>query len=211
MSWLDASRRAVADALNPSSEPAAEAAATSGSSVTAGDVVGGYTTAIVAGATAEDALDRVAEELFRFARTIEGSPELGQRLGDEGADLAGRLALVDELLAGRAHPQTLAALAYVVQSGRGRQLVAIADAVVEQAATERGRSVAEVRSAVPLDDEQTARLASALSQASDRQVEVMVIVDPDVVGGLVVKMGDTVIDGSVARRLSELRLRLAGA
>jgi F-type H+-transporting ATPase subunit delta len=211
MSWLDASRRAVADALNPSSEPAAEAAATSGSSVTAGDVVGGYTTAIVAGATAEDALDRVADELFRFARTIEGSPELGQRLGDEGADLAGRLALVDELLAGRAYPQTLAALAYVVQSGRGRQLVAIADAVVEQAATERGRSVAEVRSAVPLDDEQTARLASALSQASDRQVDVMVIVDPDVVGGLVVKMGDTVIDGSVARRLSELRLRLAGA
>lgn len=180
-------------------------------SLTAGDVVTGYATAIVAGATAEDALDRVADELFRFARSVEGSPELGQRLGDEGADLPARLAMVDELLAGRTHPQTLAAVVYVVQSGRGRQLVAIADAVVEQAATERGRSVAEVRSAVPLDDEQTGRLTEALSRASDRQVDVMVIVDPDVVGGLVVKMGDTVIDGSVARRLSELRLRLASA
>ena len=70
-------------------------------SLTAGDVVAGYATAIVAGATAEDALDRVADELFGFARTVESSPELGQRLSDEGADLPARVALIDELLAGR--------------------------------------------------------------------------------------------------------------
>ena len=180
-------------------------------SLTADDAVDGYATAIVATASAEGALDRVADELFRFARTVESSPELAQRLDDESIDVAARLDLVDDLLKSRAHPQTVAAVAFVVHAGRGRQLVGIADAVVDKAAAERDLVVAEVRSAVELDADQVRQLQAALSKSSGRQVDVLAIVDPDVVGGLLVKMGDTVIDGTVARRLSELRVRMTGA
>lgn len=173
--------------------------------------VDGYADAIVRVATAEEALDRVEDELYRIARTIEANPELSQRLSDPAVDTPTKLAVVEDLLAGRAHPQTVSAVMYVVQSGRARQLPAIAGAVVHRAAAARSRALAEVRTAVPLSDEHVTRLADALSKATGQQVEVKVTVDPDVVGGVVVNVGDTVIDGSVARRLAELRSRLVGA
>ena len=68
--------------------------------------------------------------------------------------------------------------------------------------------MAEVRSAIPLTDDQKSRLADALGQATGKQVEVKVIVDPSIKGGLVAQVGDTVIDGSVRRRLEQLRIAL---
>lgn len=173
-------------------------------------VAAAYAQAIVAAARAEGALDRVEDELFRFGRTVEGSAELRDRLVDGGLPVATRLEIVGDLLQ-RAHPATVAAVGYVVQSGRVRLLPAIADAVVGVAASDRHQVVAEVRSAVPLDDDQRARLATALGRSSDRQVSLKVVVDPDVVGGLVVTMGDTVIDGSVASRLASVRSSLVSS
>jgi F-type H+-transporting ATPase subunit delta len=172
--------------------------------------VDAYASAIYAVARSEGAIDAVENQLYQFARSMESNADLGRRLGDESIDLATRLSIVNELLGGRAHPATVSAVTYVVQSGRTRQLPAIADAVVERAAAIRRRAVAEVRSAVPLDDDRRQRLASALEQSTGREVELKVTVDPDVVGGLVVRMGDTVIDGTVARRLDELRTSLTG-
>jgi F-type H+-transporting ATPase subunit delta len=177
----------------------------------AGPAVEGYARAIVEVARAEDALDRVDSELFTFARAVEGNAQLRDRLVDERLGIAPRLEIVEELLAGRAHPQTLAAVNYVVQSGRARQLPEIADAVTRMAASSRSQAVAEVRSAVELDGPQRERLARALAKATGKEVSVRVIVDPGVVGGLVVTMGDTVIDGSVARRLDQMRVALTGA
>ena len=94
----------------------------------------------------------------------------------------------------------------MVGIGRGRDLPAIVDTLVEH--ERRGRAppaVAEVRSAVPLTDDQRDRLAAALGQATGKQVEVKVIVDPTVLGGIVTQVGDTVIDGSVRHRLDQLR------
>jgi F-type H+-transporting ATPase subunit delta len=101
-------------------------------------------------------------------------------------------------------------VSFVVQSGRARMLPEIADEVSRLTANARQRVVADVRTAVPLDDDAKQRLAEALSRSSGSQVEVRTTVDPGVMGGVVVTMGDTVIDGSVARRLSELRSRLSG-
>jgi F-type H+-transporting ATPase subunit delta len=173
-------------------------------------VVDAYAHAIVTAASAENSLERVEDELFRFARAVQGNTELRERLGDDGTGIATRLEIIDELLPG-AHAQTTAAAGYVVQAGRLRQLVDIADAVVAIAAAQRSQAVAVVRSAVALDADQRQRLTTALEEATGKQVSVKVVVDPQVVGGLVVTMGDNVIDGSVARRLAELRVALTGA
>jgi len=172
-------------------------------------VVEAYARAIVIAASTENALERVEDELFRFARAVQGNTELRERLGDARTGIATRLEIIDELLRG-AHPQTTAAIGYIVQAGRLRELVEIADAVVAIAAAQRSEAVAEVRSAVVLDVDQRQRLITALESATGKQISVKVIVDPEVVGGLVVTMGDSVIDGSVARRLAELRVALTG-
>lgn len=172
-------------------------------------VVAAYARAILEAAQAEGVLAQVEDDLFRFARTVDATPDLRDRLVDPGIDVAAKLALLDELLGG--HAQSAAAAMWVVQSGRARQLTQIADALVAQAAAARSAVVAEVHSAVPLTDDQRRKLTAALKNATGSEVELKVVVDPDVVGGMLVKMGDTVIDGSVARRLAELRGRLTGA
>jgi F-type H+-transporting ATPase subunit delta len=81
---------------------------------------------------------------------------------------------------------------------------------VKKAAEARSRVAAEVRSAVPLDEDQRTRLAAALGRATGRAVDVKVVIDPEVLGGVVAQVGDTVIDGSVRARLDELRERIGG-
>lgn len=170
-----------------------------------------YAEAIVKVARAEEALERVSDELFQFARALERHTELRDRLTDPSVDVIDKLGITSELLAGRAHPQTAAAMLYVIQAGRARLLGEIADQVVEQAAASRGRAVAEVRVVAPLDDDRRRRLAQAIERATGKKIDMKVIVDPNLIGGVSVRVGDTVIDGSVARRLEELKTRLVGA
>jgi len=170
--------------------------------------VEGYARALVEVATAEGALERVDDELFTFAQAVSGNTELRERLRDDRLGVAQRLEIVDDLLGGRAHPQTLAAVSYVVQSGRARQIGEIAETVSQLAASSRSQSVALVRSAVELDAGQRERLGAALAKATGNPVSVKVVVDPQVVGGLVVSLGDEIIDGSVARRLAQMRTAL---
>ena len=96
----------------------------------------------------------------------------------------------------------------VVGNDRARELPAIVDAMVELQAAPASKAVAEVRSAIALTDEQKSRLATALGTATGKNVEVKVIVDPSVQGGLIAQIGDTVIDGTVRRRLEQLRAAL---
>jgi len=168
-------------------------------------VVDGYASAIFEVAHAEGVLDQVEDELFRFARVLEGSDQLRQTITDPALPSERRQGIVEDLLGGRAHPLTGHLVAFVVAAGRARELPAIIDLVVERAAAARRRVVAEVRSAIPLDDDQRTRLAHALSSNLGKQVEVKVVVDPSVLGGLSARVGDTVIDGTVRHRLELLR------
>ena len=93
----------------------------------------------------------------------------------------------------------------MVGAGRARELPAIVDAFVAKAADSRSEAVAEVRSAVALDDDQKARLAEALGKETGKKITVKVTVDPSVLGGIVAQIGDTVIDGSVRHRLDQLK------
>ena len=96
----------------------------------------------------------------------------------------------------------------LVGAGRGRELVAIVDRLVQRASSEQQREVAEVRSAVALSDDQTKRLAEALSKSTGRKLNLKVVVDPSVLGGLVATVGDEVIDDTVRTRLEQLKTRI---
>ena len=176
-----------------------------------GSGVRGWAQALLAVGRAEGVLDRLEDELYTFARAVEEHPELRERLGDRRLDPATRIQVVEDLLSDRAHPQTVAAVSWLVQAGRVRELGAIADAVASEAAESRSESVAEVRTAVELDDDQRQRLTEALRQATGRQVDLKVIVDRSMTGGVIATVGDTVIDGSVDRRLEQMRSALMGA
>lgn len=165
----------------------------------------GYAGGILELAKAEGDLERVESELFTVAQAVESSSELRSALTDPQLPLDRKQEIIDDLVGGRASELTTGMVQFVVAQGRAADLPAIARSLVEMAAASRDRAVAEVRSAVPLDDETIERLASGLSKATGKSVEVRLIIDPTVIGGIVARVGDTVIDGSIARRVESLR------
>lgn len=171
-------------------------------------VIEAYARALFEIARAEGSLDEVEDELFRFARSFEGSDALRSALTDEMIPAAKRQAIIEDLLGGKATSTTTQLISMVVGSGRTRDLPAIIDQLVARASSSKNLEVAEVRSATELTDDQKTRLAAALANATGRQVNLKVVVDPSVLGGLVATVGDTVIDGSVRTRLDQLKARL---
>ena len=171
--------------------------------------IDGYAAAILEVARGEEQLDRVGDELYRIARAFESSVELREVLGDPRVPVERKLGVIDDLLGERVSPLTLNLVSFVVSAGLAVELPAIADRLAERAAAETGKVIAEVRTAVDLDQETLDRLAEALARATGKRVEVKSVVDPSVIGGLVARVGDTVIDGSVKRRLDDLRQQLS--
>ena len=171
----------------------------------ADDRIDGYANALFEVAQVEGSLDTVENELFQLARALESSDELRATLTDEAIPVARRQSIVEDLLSNRASPVTVSLVSFIVGSGRGRQLPAIVDSLVARAAEAKNKVVAEVRTAVPLTDDQRTRLADALGKATGKSIEVKAIVDRSVLGGVVAQIGDTVIDGSVRSRLEQLR------
>jgi len=172
------------------------------------DLVHGYAAGMLELARAEGVVDRVGDELYRIARALEASSDLRLALGDPRLPLERKQGIVEDLLGGRVLPLTLNLVNFVVASGRSRDLPAIADRLAQQAAEERERAVAEVRTPFELDEETVQRLAQSLSRATGKQVEVKTVVDPSLIGGLVARVGDTVIDGSLRHRLEGLQQAL---
>jgi F-type H+-transporting ATPase subunit delta len=161
-------------------------------------------------ADARGELDSVEDELFRFGRIVAADRELARILSDRKAPAEGKSALLDRLLSGRVSPVTEQLLRNVLTGPHvGSAEVAI-ERLSEVASRRRGRSVARVTSAVELTPAQEGRLADALDRLYGRTMELQVIVDPSVIGGLIVQVGDEVIDGSIAHRLEAAERRLAG-
>lgn len=171
----------------------------------ADQLVNGYAEALFKVVQAEGELDRVEDELFRFGKLLEQNHELKQALSDQSVDKQQREKVLDELLSDKVSSHTLGLLSFIVTQGRARQLPQILEQVSQLAADARQMVVAEVRTAVPLDDAQQAELAKSLSSATNKKVTVKVIIDPSVLGGVVAKVGDTVIDGSIRHRLDQLK------
>lgn len=168
-------------------------------------LVEGYADALFRLVQAEGDLDRVEDELYRFGKLLESNYELKRALSDQAVGGTVRADILEELAGDKVSAQTLGILSFVVDQGRGRLLPEILGRLSELVAESRQAAVAEVRSAIPLDDEQQAQLAEGLSKATGLNIELKVIVDPSILGGIVAKVGDTVIDGTIRRRLEQLR------
>lgn len=164
--------------------------------------------ALLVSAERDDRLDAVEDELFRLGRIVGGSPDLERLLADPAADAEGKQRVLDQLLADRAEPVTRKLAAQLVAHPVGRGVAQGLERLAELAAERRERSVATVRSPIALSDQQQQRLADALTRIYRRDITLHLEVDPGIVGGLVIQVGDEVIDGSVAGRLDELGRRL---
>jgi len=169
------------------------------------DRVDGYANAIFEVAKAEGSLEAVENELFQFGQVFRRSDQLREKLTDQSLPAEKRQAIVEDLLGQKASPLTVNLVSFLVGSGRAGDMSEIIDRLVRRAAAERQHEVAEVRSAIPLDGEQRRRLTEALQRATGKQVELKVIIDRGVIGGLVARVGDTVIDGTVRKRLDQLK------
>jgi F-type H+-transporting ATPase subunit delta len=165
--------------------------------------------AIVAAAEHEGRLDDLEDELFRFGRIVASQPELRIALTNPFMSADAKRQLLTELLAARTTPETLRLVTEAAANPLGRSLDLSLEDYARLAARRRERLVAEVHVAVPLSEQQRGRLASALASAYGHQVHLNVVLDPRVAGGITVRVGDELIDGSVATRLSEAGRRLA--
>ncbi|MFF4961281.1 F0F1 ATP synthase subunit delta [Streptomyces sp. NPDC001222] len=161
------------------------------------------------GAEKAGALDDVEDELFRFGRIISSNTELRAALTDRAAGTTAKTELLHRLLGGRANVTTERLVQRLVTAPRGRSLESGIESLSKLAAERRNRMVAVVTSAVPLSDTQKQRLGAALAKLYGRQMHLNLDVDPEVVGGMRVQVGDEVINGSVADRLEDARRRMA--
>lgn len=170
--------------------------------------VQGYASAVFETIGARDELDDVEDALFRLARLVESNEDLASTLGDPHLPASLRCGVVEDLLSGRVGASAVRLASFVVAGARRRDLLALLDRVVELAALERGRRVADVRVAGALEPAQEERLRSALSARVRRDVELRVRRDDSLLGGMVVLVGDLLFDGSVRHRLDAVRALL---
>ncbi|WP_329567657.1 F0F1 ATP synthase subunit delta [Kitasatospora sp. NBC_01266] len=155
-------------------------------------------------------LDDLEDELFRFGRVVAGSHALRAGLTEPKATAAAKAELVQKLLGGRALPGTVRLVTALVTHPRGRSLEQGLESYAKLAADRRDRVVALVTTAVPLSDGQKQRLSGALAKLYGRAVLLNIDVDPSVVGGVRVQIGDEIIDGTVTSRLEGARQALEG-
>lgn len=164
-----------------------------------------YAEALYEIALAERQEALVSNELHAFSQALVQSDELRGALTDPHIPPARRQEIVESLLGNKASQVTVALVSMVTAAGRAGDLPAIVDVLIDLNAAKLEKVVAEVRTAIELSEDQRDRLAAALRTAVGKDIDIKVIVDPSVLGGVVAQIGETVIDGSVRARLSQLR------
>jgi F-type H+-transporting ATPase subunit delta len=152
----------------------------------------------------------IERELFEFARAVASKAELELAIGSNLSGPEQKVALVDGLLRGKADAGTVAIVRHLVQSPRGRRIGELLASAAETVADASNGFVATVTAAAPLGEAQLKTLSTTLAAQYGREPRIDVRIDPSVIGGLRVQVGDEVIDGTIASRLTELRLQLAG-
>jgi len=164
-----------------------------------------YADAFYAVVLAEGNANEIQDELFRFSQAVEGNDALRDALSDPHIPAARRQQIVEDLLGAQAFPATVALVSLVVAAGRSRDLPTIVGHLLDKTASLTSSVIAEVRSAVDLNQDQKERLAAAIKRSTGQDVDIVVIIDPTVLGGVVTQIGDTVIDGTVRHRLAQLK------
>jgi F-type H+-transporting ATPase subunit delta len=149
--------------------------------------------------------DEIEDGLFRWARTVEGNLELRRLLLDRDADLESRLGTVQALLGDKVDAVTLALARFVIEGGRARDVVGTLDYLVDYVARARDWRVARVHTARPLDAQSQADLVASLSSLTGKSVELQIADSPELLGGVLVEIGDLRLDATTRARLGALR------
>lgn len=155
-------------------------------------------------------LEQLEDDLFRFSRIVSGDQALSAAIADHSAPAQRKSSMITRLLHGKVSPQTILLARQFAAYPRGRRFADLMDEAGKIAAARRGLSVAQVTSAVPLTQAQEQRLGAALTHLFGHQMHLDLDVDPELVGGVRVRVGDEVIDGTMAGRLAEAHRRLTG-
>jgi F-type H+-transporting ATPase subunit delta len=166
--------------------------------------------ALLASADRAGDLSEVEDELFRFGQVVSGTPALAVALGDSTTEPARRAELVKSLLSGKAKPTTIRLAELALEGFGGRSFEAALIRLVELAADRRDRQVAYVTVAGPLSEEEERRLGAKLSELYGREVALKITVDPEILGGISLRVGNDLYDGTILRRLTETRIALTG-
>jgi len=169
--------------------------------------VSGYAAAVFESLTTGD-LEEIEDQLFRFARTVEANRRLRLALGDRDLPVVVRQDVIGNLLDGKALAATVRLAKYAARGGRARDIVATLDALVDDAARARGWRVAKVQAAATVNDTQQHGLSEALAVLTGNPVDLQVTVVPSLLGGVVVQVGDLLVDSSTRHRLDELKEHL---
>jgi F-type H+-transporting ATPase subunit delta len=167
--------------------------------------VEGYANALFEIAQAESATGPVQAELSAFAEAMGTNAALASALTDQFIPTERRMSVVSELLGAKAHPVTTNLVSFLVGAGRAKELPAIVAAMRAKSASSQGKAAGDVRSAIAMSAEQQQRLTDAVSKQLGKSVELTFIVDESILGGVITTVGDTVIDGSVKRRLELMK------
>jgi F-type H+-transporting ATPase subunit delta len=155
-------------------------------------------------------LDDLEDELFRFSRVVAREPELRAALTESVLPPDRKRDLLNALLGGKVTPVALRLITEMSLHPRGRSLVASLEMCTRIAAERRQRLIAVVRAATELTAQQRRRLAEALAAIYGHDVYINVVLDPAVIGGMTIQVGDELIDASVVTRLAAVRRKLAG-
>lgn len=166
--------------------------------------------AVLVSAQRHDRLDAVQDDLFAFESVVAANPDLRLALTDRALPVDRKSDAVTELLQEKATIEAARLIVHAVTEPRRASLEANLRRLADAAAARQARHVATVTAAVPLTEAQRDRLSDALASQLGYNVQLNVVLDPDVVGGLRVAIGDEVIDGSVATRLDDAQRRIAG-
>jgi F-type H+-transporting ATPase subunit delta len=161
-------------------------------------------------AESDGVLDEVEDELFRFGRIVDGEPKLRAALTDRNLPADRKADLLHRLIDGKVAEVSSSLIERAVVAPRGRTVERVLDDYAQLAAQRRERLIAHVTSAVDLTDDQLERLAESLHREFGREVRLQVVVDPSLLGGLTVRIGDELIDGSVLRHLGAAKRQLTG-
>jgi F-type H+-transporting ATPase subunit delta len=164
--------------------------------------------ALLASEQTAGALDEVEDELFRFARIVDRTPRLSLALSDKGLPAERKTGLLERLLSERVRPASRRLIERVVMSPRGRGVGREIEALAELASRRRERAIAVVTVARPIDGAQADRLRVAIARAFGTEVILQVVIDPTILGGVSVRVGDEIVDGTVLRRLAEAKRQL---
>ena len=210
--WVATRSRQAAEAVAPAGTVTAAVTGTVTGAVLgyreARERVGGYAAAIYEDVTVRD-LEEIEDELFRFTRTVAATPALRATLGNADLPVQVRLDVVHDLLAGKVRAGTLRLVDAAISGGRARDVVGTLDWLVEQTAVARGWRVARVRSGQEIDDDERHRLEETLSRLAGAPVELQVTVDPRLLAGVNVEIGDLRLDATARGRLERLREHVA--